>query len=482
MAGLVKKSVSKATGGDSIDSKEVREEAEKYRLRVTAGPAYDTKSHRPVFVNTNTPTVIENKFIRAKIKVRIRGYEGLPTGSKSHSPYFDDPIHEKDQYSLAFSFVPKKDLPCEGSVWGNDFDHPVRDRLPPGFNTAFKIVKEFIDPGLTCDAYADEPWLYGNALSCWFAFRIGEQVGADEDFPAPDERNVMQDGADGSGKQLREKLGLPENNEKRRKFFLDKHNREAFTFAKGRCYQGDFYNPYIDFSKFALKLPGFSLGVLKYIDDKSHQLRYVFKNQKSGEVYLNVNFTLLFGQQLKNALAEEEAEDTAVNGKQEGEVEAKVVDGRDGGSPHEQTADSEARATSQAHDDKDTLKPAHRAPSDEPQRAESKQTPNGSLDGAPSPPRETEQVRHASEVQQTSAPAPQQPEERRNTTQVSEISSLLADTSTTDKRGSEPFLFSGSNQRAPDGPVKDMLQETASKDKRHSNAFLLERTDKGDDA
>ncbi|KAK4542460.1 hypothetical protein LTR36_006712 [Oleoguttula mirabilis] len=283
------------------------QEAEKYKLLVTAGPSYDQSTHHTIRVNTDEPTYIENTFLRAKISVKIRAYRGLPSSSPSHSPYFDDPVHEKDLYSISFSFVPKVDLPSVDTVWGNDFDHPVRDRLPPGFNTAFKIVKEFIDPGLQCDAYADAPWLYGPSLSCWFAFRVGDII-ADEhaDFPAPQEGGaVMKEGADGSGATIRRNLGIPDSSEKRRKHFLSAAHREAFTFEKGRCYHGDFYNPYIDFGNFALKLPGFSLKVIKYVDQKSHCLRYVFKNRMSGDMYFNLNFHLLWGEKLERAMRED---------------------------------------------------------------------------------------------------------------------------------------------------------------------------------
>lgn len=191
-------------------------------------------------------------------------------------------------------------------------DHPVRDRLPPGFNTAFKIVKEFIDPGLQCDAYADEPWLYGPSLSCWFAFRLGEKVEEGQDFPAPGEENVTREGADGSGQEERERLGLPENNEKRRKYFLDAKHREGFVFQKGRYYEADFFNPYLDFGNCALKLPGFSLNVIKYVDQKSHCLRYVFKNRETGDVYLNVNIALLWDEDLRKAVEADKEGDAAL--------------------------------------------------------------------------------------------------------------------------------------------------------------------------
>lgn len=291
------------------------QEADKYRLLVTAGPSYDTATHKIVHVNTSTPTVVENEFLTAAIKVRIRGYRGLPSSSPSTSAYFDDPAHAKDQYSIAFSFIPKIDLPSVDTVWGNDFDHPVRDRLPPGFNTAFKIVKEFIDPGLECDAYADEPWLYGPSLSCWFGLGVGNRTEIGEKGAAKallgkekaEEGDILREGAEGEeGWSIRRELGIPDNNEKRRKHFLSRTNRETFTFGKGRVYRGDFYNPYLDFGNFALKLPGFSIRVIKYIDEKSHRLRYVFKNRKTGVVYFCVNLNLLWGDELRTALEDEQ--------------------------------------------------------------------------------------------------------------------------------------------------------------------------------
>lgn len=56
-----------------------------------------------------------------------------------------------------------------------------------------------------------------------------------QNFPSP---GVMHEGADGSGQDLRDKLGLPSNNEKRRKYFLDAKHRQSFVFEKGRVYSG----------------------------------------------------------------------------------------------------------------------------------------------------------------------------------------------------------------------------------------------------
>lgn len=284
---------------------------QKYVLRASCGPAYDPRSHVPLPVNAPTAVTVSNEFLTAKLKLRIRNFRGLPLSSREHTPYFDADTHMRDQYSVAFAFVPKVDIPCTNCRWGNDFDHSVRDRLPPGFNTAFKIVKEFIDPGLACDAYSDKPWLLGPATSCWFVMRVGETVGEDGEFPAPDEWPAMAEGGEGSGVDARKEAGLPDESEKRRKWMLREENRDKFVFEKGRWYQGDFYNPYLDFNNFALKLPGFSLNVERYINDKTHQLRYVFKNIETGQVYFVVVLTLLFGQELRDEL--EQAERTATN-------------------------------------------------------------------------------------------------------------------------------------------------------------------------
>ncbi|KAK5109877.1 hypothetical protein LTR62_006484 [Meristemomyces frigidus] len=331
MASVLKSKLHGLTGGGEADNGvDAEQEAEKYRLLVTAGPSYNQAEHQTVGVNTNQAICVENEFMRAKIKVNIKGYHGLPSSSPASSTYFDDPAHKKDQYSVAFSFVPKRDLPSLDAVWGNDFDHPVRNKLPPGFNTAFKIVKEFIDPGLECDAYADKPWLYGPSLSCWFAFRIGDKVGESADFPAPGKEEVVKEGGDGQGNDMRHELGLPETSEKRRKYFLSAPHREAFVFEKDRVYLADFYNPYIDFPNFSLKLPGFTLKVIKYIDQKSHCLRYVFKNRKTGDVYFSVHIHLLWGEKLQEAIQSDGNEQSRSGGQNASASQPSAVVGGSG--------------------------------------------------------------------------------------------------------------------------------------------------------
>ncbi|OAP62449.1 hypothetical protein AYL99_04652 [Fonsecaea erecta] len=344
-----------------------------YRLRVTAGPSYDSATHKTVPVNSSETLTFETPSIILSVCVRIRHFTGFPPSSPiTAEKYFSSDLHKSDQYSISFSFVPKQDIPGEELVFGNDFDRPIRDRLPPGFNQAFRIVKWWIDPGLDGDVYADRPYLYGPALSSWNILRICDEVIPKDQLPPPaplsdDENNeedeqkfeedeqkfeedeqkfeedeqkfeedeqkfeedeqkfeedekhawkipeeharnfhdaIVEEGGEGTGLTLRSEANIPADPPGRQKHFLNRSNLSSFIFERGRLYQSDFGNPYLDFNDFSLKLPGFTLNVIQYVDSKTHELRYTLKNKRSGEVYGVVVFTLLFGEELRQAARE----------------------------------------------------------------------------------------------------------------------------------------------------------------------------------
>ncbi|GKT92325.1 F-box domain containing protein [Colletotrichum tofieldiae] len=283
--------------------------AEKYILRVTAGPSYDLDSQVEVPVNQARPTKITSDLADVELNVRIQNYAGLPRNSPSTSPYFSTEPHttNNDQYSISFRFTPKKPTDASSSSagegisaedlhFGNDFDHPIRDRLPPGFNTALNIVKWWIDPGLDGDAYADVPHLYGPALSSFNTIHVGTGVYDQEKGGL-----WFEEGGDEAGLAAREKIGAPATAKERMKWALRKDSKEHWIFEYGKTYGMDFFNPYLDFANLALRLPGFQLAIMKYWDGqglreegpkRSHQLRYVLRNKTTGDVYLVVLFTL----------------------------------------------------------------------------------------------------------------------------------------------------------------------------------------------
>lgn len=168
-------------------------------------------------------------------------------------------------------------------------------------------------------------------------FRIG---GKGKSVVAP--ASVLSEGADGDGESVRQHYDIPDDEAKRRKFFSNEDKRKEFMFEKGRCYQFDFHNGYIDWKNYALKLPGFSLNVLKWINDRTHTVRFALKNRKTGAQYLIVTFSLLFGDELKKATTKsagvsrgeqdqtEGVADVSSHSEQQREVESASEDGRDG--------------------------------------------------------------------------------------------------------------------------------------------------------
>ncbi|GAP84241.2 putative F-box domain-containing protein [Rosellinia necatrix] len=322
--------------------------AEKYIIRVTAGSDYNIDSHVVVPVNSHEMVRVSNDFIDAEINVRVQNYHGLPRNSPTTSPYFSLEPHaaNDDQYSLALRFTakrPKKSHrrqqrpspasgpqphPCLGSApgvsgprgteeedagatgeddeasssasstpasetgisghdlqFGNDFDHPIRDRLPPGFSYAMSIVKWWIDPGLDGDPYADAPYLYGPGLSSFNAVHVGAGV------HDPEKGGLyFEEGGDEAGMESRRTMGCPDGAKERRKWALGDGAKDAWVFEYGRTYCVDFFNPYLDFNDFALRLPGFTLPIMKYWDGQG--LRYVLRNRSTGDTYLVIVFTL----------------------------------------------------------------------------------------------------------------------------------------------------------------------------------------------
>ncbi|KAE8150511.1 hypothetical protein BDV25DRAFT_129491 [Aspergillus avenaceus] len=264
----------------------------KYRLKVTAGPSYDTSTHQIVPVNEDQSLRIENEHAIVSLCVRIRDYTGYPDTSPKTTPYFNHPLHTTDQYSISFAIVFKHPVNGNALLFGNDFDRPIRDRLPPGFNAALRFVKWFIDPTLDGDAYADRPFLYSPGLAAWNLFCIGEKVPSEGGFVPSVHDTVVEEGGEGSGGAIREGMGVPGDVVGRRRYFQDEDVRGRFEFEEGRVYWVDFGNSYLGFNDFSLHLPGITVNALQYVDEENHSLRYVLRD-RDGEPYFVVLFTLV---------------------------------------------------------------------------------------------------------------------------------------------------------------------------------------------
>lgn len=145
--------------------------------------------------------------------------------------------------------------------------------------------------------YADEPWIYGGALSSMSVINVKgpgtpapseigtaeeEVVGETEIEPEPvdDGDKVMEEDTTALSTPT---LPIPPTAAARRKFFLDDAKKKEVSFRKGYTYGFDFCGPWVDFNTFTVKLPGFTVSLLRYWNGQP--VRYVLKNKASGEVY-----------------------------------------------------------------------------------------------------------------------------------------------------------------------------------------------------
>ena len=138
---------------------------------------------------------------------------------------------------------------------------------------------------------ADKPYLFGSALGSWNVVRVGTkgtkkgdkfevppiEDGEDEDAGDDDnddeeeeeeeDRTCISEGADGDGAEVRAEMGCPDTGSARQKWALrDDGGKAHWEWQEGRVYRADFFNPYLDFNEFALRLPGFTLGILAFLD------------------------------------------------------------------------------------------------------------------------------------------------------------------------------------------------------------------------
>ncbi|PWY87410.1 DUF1769-domain-containing protein [Aspergillus heteromorphus CBS 117.55] len=284
------------------------------RLKVTAGTSYSPSTHQPVNINSDSPLRLTSPLITSSLWVRIQNHNPSPPSTSSTNAYFAHPPTTKNLYSLTFTlrFPASTHVTGNDLLFGNDFDHPIREYLPPGFGTGLRIVKSVLDPSLEGDAYADKPYLLSPGVAAWNFFSIGEKKEEEEEEEEEEGNLIVSEGSTGSGIEERQKYHIPEEAGARRSHFLREDARKEFVFEGGRTYAADFGNPYLDFNEFAIRLPGISFHIRKYVSEKNNVLRYVLKNRGTGEVYFVVCFTVDL---------EGDADDDEYEGEGEGEGE-----------------------------------------------------------------------------------------------------------------------------------------------------------------
>lgn len=241
------------------------------RLRVLAGPSIRELERVPVN-NDAHPMLLDTPDIAARLCVRIRDFAGIPNpGSSHHSPYF---ATNSDLYSIQLQARFKRTWPANDIVFGNEFERKIN--LPPGSSIALKFVQWF-DPGLEADIFGDQPWAYSPLVVTMNTIKVEDQASQRQEQEAKTDDIDLPPWPSPNGERITESWpsSICPSTEKaiftkpseRRSYFSLRPNLQNFEISPNHVYNLDFFNPYIDFNNYALKLPvGFAISVLKYWD------------------------------------------------------------------------------------------------------------------------------------------------------------------------------------------------------------------------
>lgn len=246
------------------------------RLKISVGSSYKDLSTAHVN-DSSRPTHVDNTFFVGDIVVRVKNFKGLTPDNEpakeTDQTYFEA---TSDTSSVQFVGTVKADVSGDNLVFGNDFDEPINDSLPPGTTLGLKALK-WIDPSLETDLYADKPWAFSPVLATMNLLNTTGDV--------KDLGRIEED----TSNLVKEKI----TTKQRRTHFADKSHRERYSL-KDLSIAGDFSNPFIDFNTLSIALPYVNLhfSILQYW--KGQPFRYTCKT-KSGDVLFCVVFELVDG-------------------------------------------------------------------------------------------------------------------------------------------------------------------------------------------
>ncbi|PWN98612.1 DUF1769-domain-containing protein [Tilletiopsis washingtonensis] len=279
------------------------------------------------------PDEAASHLFHGRITVRIKDFTGqVPEGQErqSETKYFDAGHAHGCTWSIQIQGRFLKEVSADDLVWGNQFEKPIRDRLPWGTSTALKAIS-YLDPSLKQDIYADRPWAFSPLIATMTRInykRVPDAASAssaEEAFKKPD-WPAFPSGAAGDGSYVhddtsplllkagtnevdpkvehaadlsivRELRGGDDGNAhahtKRVSFWKEEH-RELVSVGGGDLVTtACFDQGYLDFNTLRLELPytgGMGFDLKKYWDGQP--VRFYCKNNKTDEVAFVVEFQI----------------------------------------------------------------------------------------------------------------------------------------------------------------------------------------------
>lgn len=244
-----------------------------HRLQVRVGTSIDNL--KKIVVNDDAnPFELNSDTFKGRGVVRVRNFTGVNKAAASSSPYFEN---YPDKFSIQMQGRFLVDTNADQIIFGNFFDAPLR--LPTGTSIATKFAKWF-DPAIELDLYADKPTAYSPLVVTMNSIDVKKVSDDLPSWPSPNGERIQEDA------QL-----LKVTNGDRRKLLSTKTERNEIKISSDMVFSMDFYNPYLDFDKCAIQIPGFEISVLKYWDGQP--LRYVAKMRDNSAVFFIIEFLLV---------------------------------------------------------------------------------------------------------------------------------------------------------------------------------------------
>ncbi|KAK3817330.1 MAG: hypothetical protein J3Q66DRAFT_183876 [Benniella sp.] len=284
----------------------------RYRVRVSAGP--DLQHLQPLNVNDDAnPLLIDTDEFSGHVTFRIKGQDqiqGYEEGQRQDglktskdSSWFENAAAEGRGENLLSSLQVvgkfKREWTGDQVVFAVLFGRPLNP--PPLTSVAVKFFKA-LDPAVQLDVTGPKPYYISPLLSSmntvnvskdplsalidhdpsststvtsaslppptWPSFN-GEIIPEDTSLIVPEEEGEEESSR---AKKLTMRLKMTKKSKisgdsaARRKHFSKAKNLSSHWFLKDHVYSFELYNPYLDCSRFSLKLPGLALDLFKPLD------------------------------------------------------------------------------------------------------------------------------------------------------------------------------------------------------------------------
>ncbi|KAI8888155.1 hypothetical protein K501DRAFT_240829 [Backusella circina FSU 941] len=234
-----------------------------YDLTVRVGSSIDTLQVMDIN-NDATPHLIDSDTFTGSLIVRVKG-RGIP------SPYFE---HSQDTFCITVSGRFKHpSITADTILFGNQFDAPLR--LPTGSSIAVKFAKWF-DPGLEADLASERPFAFSPLVVTMNRLHLGVKPIKLSSAPIQEDITLIRPDIT-TAKQ-------------RQTYFTVPTNREQIQITPDQVWSMDFCNPYLDFEKCTVRIPGFEVNILRYWDGQP--ARFIAKSKEDGVIFFIVEFNL----------------------------------------------------------------------------------------------------------------------------------------------------------------------------------------------